>query len=72
MNAEESRGGAVFDITDSHKDALNQDTQLNHDVAQVGYWAKNSRIGNSIRVAHDYTQGVTEPHIRLSSWMHMS
>ena len=25
----------MFDITDSHKDALNQETQLNYDMAQV-------------------------------------
>ena len=35
MNAEERRGGAVFDITDSHKDALNLQTPLNNDMAQV-------------------------------------
>ena len=35
INAEERRGGAVFDITDSHKDALNLQTELNHDMAQV-------------------------------------
>ena len=36
MNAEEKRGGHLFDITEIHKDSLNLPTQLNHDMADVG------------------------------------
>ena len=44
MNAEERRGGAVFDITDSHKDVLNLQTELNHDMAQVVLCSGGSMI----------------------------
>ena len=37
MNAEEKRGGHLFDITEIHKDSLNLPTQLNHDMADVSH-----------------------------------